>query len=281
VILTAVGGLGLFLIGLMPGQSQPKAEFVGTEVCLGCHAEGYAKGWLKMPHGRFLMDAKRTLEGKGCEECHGPGSLHVADPPRFILNPKKISAKESNAICLKCHGNKIKKHEWQTSAHALAKVYCSQCHQMHQQTNNMTLLAKSKTELCLDCHREIRAQLSQNSHHPIREGKVECSDCHNMHSGAHDGMLVKEEKKLCTSCHGDVRGPFVYEHDPTVNGYSQPCTSCHRPHGSPNMRLLKFTGRGLCLQCHTEKAVGHFPGTCWTCHTRIHGSNTHPYFLFE
>ncbi len=277
-----LGGLGLLMAGLASGQPKEKVDFVGAEVCLGCHGEGYAKGWLKQPHGRFLMDPKRTFAGKGCEECHGPGSHHVEDPPGHILNPTKASAKEDNAACLKCHEKRIKKHDWQTSGHTAAKLRCSQCHKVHSSAQNTRLLAKDQTELCYDCHKQVKGQLVQNSHHPVREGKVACADCHDIHSGKHDGMLRREEKALCTTCHADVKGPFVYEHDPIVNGYTEPCTTCHRPHGSPNTRLLKFSGRGLCLSCHTSYAVSHFPGqTCWTCHSRVHGSNTDPNFLFE
>lgn len=250
-----------------------KAEFIGAEACLACHGAGYAKGWLQQPHGRFLMDPHRTKDGKGCEECHGPGSLHAANPPGDILSPNKLSARRSNAVCLQCHKSQIPQHDWQIGPHAMANVRCSDCHKVHQTANDVEMLAKPKNQLCFDCHKNIQTQLHQNSHHPVLEGKVDCSDCHNVHSGAHDGMLVSDEKTTCTRCHADVQGPFVFEHDVTVNGYSQPCTVCHQPHGSPNVRLYRFAGNGLCLQCHTSQAVNHFPGNCVSCHTHVHGSN--------
>ena len=261
---------------LPPGLPKPakKAEYVGAEMCLSCHNYGQAKGWLQQPHGRFLMDPKRHFDGKGCEECHGPGSLHVADPPNAIMAIGKLGPRQANAICLKCHNSEISRHDWQVSSHALSKMRCSDCHKVHEPINNMLMLPKPKNELCFDCHKNIQNQFHQNSHHPVLEGKMDCVDCHNVHSGANDNMLQSDEKTTCTKCHADVHGPFIYEHDVTVNAYAQPCTSCHQPHGSPNLKLFKISGRGLCLQCHTAEAVNHFPGDCANCHSRIHGSNT-------
>lgn len=286
---------GLFMAGLSPGRTQKKedpepasaeaqvvnhmpekAEFTGSDACFSCHEGAHGSGWLKLPHGKFLTGSNREFAGKGCEDCHGPGSVHAEDPPGHILNPTNMTAKAANDLCLACHKDKIRSHDWQTGAHAVAKVKCFQCHTQHDEKADTLGLKKSESEMCMDCHRQIAVQFRQNSHHPVREGKVECTDCHNVHSGRHEGMLIADEKTTCTRCHGDVAGPFVYEHDPLVNGISEPCTECHRSHGSPNTRLLKFAGRGTCLQCHTDKSSGHFPGTCWNCHTKVHGSNSDP-----
>ncbi|HET6385197.1 MAG TPA: cytochrome c3 family protein [Armatimonadota bacterium] len=254
-----------------------KAEFIGTDACLSCHVD--YKQWLTQPHGRFLMEPSRTVPGQGCEECHGPGSLHAQNPPKFIFNPDKAKARVSNNLCLKCHNTQIDQHDWQIGAHALANIRCTDCHKVHMNADNLEMLPKPKNQLCFQCHRTIENQLHQNSHHPVLEGKIDCSDCHNIHSGRFDNMLVADEKTTCTRCHADVRGPFVFEHDVTVNGYSKPCTSCHLPHGSPNLRLEKAAGRGECLQCHTTLVINHFPGNCITCHTRLHGSDADPDFL--
>jgi DmsE family decaheme c-type cytochrome len=309
-VIASLATVGLFVMGLAPTKSEDtntpnntidvvkssetvpnkesvktsppteKAEYVGTDTCLACHEDRLGEGWLKLPHGRFLMDPSRKSEVKGCEECHGPGSLHVEDAPEHILNPDKVNARQSSEVCLKCHANKIRKHDWQVSIHSLAKVRCSNCHKVHAKVDNPLMLVKSKHEVCYECHKTVRGQFLQNSHHPLKEGKMDCSDCHNVHGGTDEGLLKKDEKKTCTdTCHRDKRGPFIHEHDPTVNGYTQPCTSCHRPHGSPNVQLLKFNGRGLCLQCHATKATKHFPGRCWNCHTHTHGSNVDPKFL--
>ena len=258
---------------------EEKADYVGAETCLECHSTGYAQGWLQTPHGRFLLDPKRKVPVKGCEECHGPGSLHIMDPPAHIIALKKAPPRQSNDICLKCHTSEVGRHDWKLGAHAMANMRCADCHKVHQQAQNTFMLLKPKNELCFSCHKDIFNQLHLNSHHPVLEGKVDCTDRHNIHSGANDHMLVSDEKTTCTRCHADIAGPFVYEHDVTVNGYAQACTSCHRPHGSPNVKLFKVAGNGLCLRCHAAQVINHFPGDCVTCHTRVHGSNTDEHLL--
>ena len=55
---------------------------------------------------------------------------------------------------------------------------------------------------CIECHRDVRAEITKPSHHPIIEGKVGCQDCHDPH-----GSLTKASLRgdsivdLCTSCH--------------------------------------------------------------------------------
>ncbi len=126
----------------------PKAEYVGSEKCKDCHQSAY-KIWKESPHPRayntLVKNAKRPnlrqydgecvvchvigfgyktgftgeqktphLRGVGCENCHGPSSLHVQQPnnPQFkaAINPWKVNAPNPkvlanriDATCQKCH----------------------------------------------------------------------------------------------------------------------------------------------------------------------------------
>ncbi|MCW8858814.1 MAG: cytochrome C, partial [Deltaproteobacteria bacterium] len=51
------------------------ADYVGQDTCLGCH-EDMAESFVHNVHGR-LADFEMMGAEKGCESCHGPGSLHV------------------------------------------------------------------------------------------------------------------------------------------------------------------------------------------------------------
>jgi hypothetical protein len=108
--------------------------YVGSDKCKRCHDDAYDK-WKKTPHShayKTLVDAKRPslrqydpecvvchtvgfgyqggfadekktphLRDVGCESCHGPASLHVANPAnegwQRRLNPWKAPAKETAA----------------------------------------------------------------------------------------------------------------------------------------------------------------------------------------
>jgi len=69
--------------------------------CISCHTTGfgYATGW---------VSAEKTplLKGNQCENCHGPGSQHAANPDNLdFRKPMKLTAEwaETTAFCTKCH----------------------------------------------------------------------------------------------------------------------------------------------------------------------------------
>jgi hypothetical protein len=129
----------------------PKATYVGSEKCKECHPDAY-KVWKNTPHSHAydtLVKAKRPslrqfdgecvrchvtgfgyqggftdevktplLKDNGCENCHGPGSLHVQgnrSPKMFaLMNPCKTVDGETplekakrirllDESCMKCH----------------------------------------------------------------------------------------------------------------------------------------------------------------------------------
>jgi hypothetical protein len=81
--------------------------------CIVCHTVGY-----RYQSGFVDAAAKIKLTDVGCESCHGPGSLHAANPGsralRALMNPWKVPAGETPAaktarqgriqnMCLSCH----------------------------------------------------------------------------------------------------------------------------------------------------------------------------------
>ncbi|VTS01220.1 multiheme c-type cytochrome [Tuwongella immobilis] len=112
--------------------SNPGARFVGSQACQSCHVNEYAI-WADSKHakayealstiatkpanrnfdgeciichtvgfafeGGFVdMTTTPQLKGVGCENCHGPGSLHVAEPRNqafyAALSPWKVNPKD-------------------------------------------------------------------------------------------------------------------------------------------------------------------------------------------
>ncbi|PLX81537.1 MAG: cytochrome C [Desulfuromonas sp.] len=216
------------------------ATYVGAETCAGCHDE-LAAGQAEAIHGR-LADFELMEAEKGCESCHGPGSLHVDDPDYGkILKFGELTGDEVAAICSKCHtdGSLM---DWTHGEHAFADVTCSDCHTVHGAGVGASL-KKTDPELCYDCHQEQQAKANFPSHHPVKEGKMNCSSCHNPH-----GELQTDEqaRDLCLTCHARYQGPFVFEHAPVEEG----CNTCHDPHGTVANNLLQQNEPFLCLQCH-------------------------------
>ncbi|HYM74435.1 MAG TPA: DmsE family decaheme c-type cytochrome [Candidatus Dormibacteraeota bacterium] len=273
----------------------PGATPMGADTCTTCHAD-IAKDFRHAYHAQ---------QGVECEQCHGPGSLHVQGGGDIskIISFRKRSANDANGVCLSCHARDAAIRNWTTGRHASNRLRCTDCHQTHNYgekktaegaafVNIMTpgrtdavenLVPEAKVKIqprwqandaCLRCHQTERAQMSLPYHHPLREGKMSCADCHDPHGGpAGNNLRVANTNQLCLSCHSQYRGPFAYQHPPVTEN----CMTCHTAHGSPNTNLLSVSEPALCLQCH----AGHHNGAglpisdrCTNCHGSIHGTDT-------
>ncbi len=62
--------------------------------CVACHVVGF-----QQPGGVCRVDHVATREGVGCENCHGPGSLHAARPN---TQPMPRNA-PTGGVCVGCH----------------------------------------------------------------------------------------------------------------------------------------------------------------------------------
>jgi DmsE family decaheme c-type cytochrome len=279
---------------------QAPATYVGTEVCKACHPTQFEKFSKTLMGKIFLFNARNETERQACENCHGPGSNHVAagggkGVGGLITFGKDspVPVKVQNETCLKCHQRGVQTY-WEASPHASRGIACVNCHTIMEKTSDRYQLAKvgehtpfftkrAQTEVCGQCHLQRNAQLMRSSHMPLREGKMTCTDCHNPHGTPNPSQLKwASVNETCYQCHTERRGPFLWEHPPAFEN----CANCHEPHGSVNDRLLKVTDPRLCTQCHLA-STGHpvtprprtsvffFNRSCTNCHSQIHGSN-HP-----
>jgi predicted CXXCH cytochrome family protein len=227
-----------------------------SETCLACHAG-------REEHNNYRR-GEHWRNDVGCTDCH---SAHAPDPA-----PPK----------------------------AESHTFISENTRQKPDSSVLHMLKGNETQMCFRCHAEQKAQFNMPFHHKVQEGLIKCSDCHNPHGG----FELKQTRlanfsasdAACVKCHNDKAGPFTYEHGPvSVEG----CSSCHTPHGSSNPKLLRRNNVfQLCIECHTNAhaIVGGddagAPNTpsfhnltqtrfqnCTTCHVKIHGSNSHPFFF--
>jgi len=266
-----------------------EATFVGSQVCMGCHAS-HAAAFNLTVMGRLFRNPRNAQEKGGCETCHGAGSLHVkAGGGRgvggiisFRKDDTSRSVADNNAICMSCHDKGDRLH-WQGSTHESREVACTNCHTvMRNVSPRAQLKTVNEIDTCIQCHKNKRAEIWRSGHMPLREGKMTCSSCHNPH-GTFSESLLKEASinDTCYKCHAEKRGPFLFEHAPV----RESCVNCHDPHGSTNDFMLKISRPRLCQQCHGT-LVGHpanprnpvsvyaINRECQNCHSQIHGSNS-------
>ena len=260
----------------------PDATYVGSEQCAVCHEDVF-EYFRKTVHFK-IRDFEVAGQQRGCESCHGPGSLHVIERGKVekILSFSKLTPAQSSAICLKCH-TQGPLMQWNSNLHALSDVGCNDCHKSHKIATKK-MMYKGDPDLCYDCHQQMRAKAEFPSHHPIREGKMKCTECHNTHGAEPNGLKARIVNDLCYDCHTDKQGPFIYEHPPV----EESCSICHDAHGTIANNLLKQSEPFLCLRCHQghrgnpiqsiSGRLGHptmltLITSCTQCHGQIHGSD--------
>ena len=297
----AAAAVGIGLLGSPRLEAQvDEADLAQTvRLCNACHVEQAAHAG---PHS-VLDDSAwqaRTGQALACLNCHGDASEHIATAGgrNGIFAFREESALEQTARCQGCHRDTHPAYD--RSAHALAGLTCSSCHEQHGQGAATALLREARTPLdldavgvetriCFDCHGAQFAEFAFNERHRLREGILECTSCHDPHASATRSLLGGFKQQQCLDCHIDKGGPFVFEHAASrVEG----CTACHGPHGSPNRHMLGHQRVGeLCFTCHAAVPQFHsgfspagpprfgLDTQCTNCHTTIHGSNFDPFFL--
>jgi predicted CXXCH cytochrome family protein len=162
--------------GRQPGL--PKTN--GVDICLGCHADqAELLNKKKVHHQAVVKD--------GCGTCHDP---HGND------NAKLLRVKDTNALCLECHGP-------DTQA-------------QRDDAQHLILLYGGEVKLSEPYHVKVLPLRADMGHpvefHPVSgpvskekgAAQINCLTCHEPHAGAETGMLVKDQKNnmaFCSTCH--------------------------------------------------------------------------------
>lgn len=152
--------------------------------CGACHTTGYS-AWAPDAHQDDLPGIVGTWAEPGvqCERCHGPASLHVANPTK--VHPEINRDAE---LCGECHlrgaseevdasGGFIRHHEQYEelfqSKHLV--VECVDCHDPHAGVIQLRRAGEPTTRTqCENCHFE-QAKYQDSQVHPAM---ANCIDCH-------------------------------------------------------------------------------------------------------
>ena len=265
-------------------QAAAQSGYVGESTCVTCHDQSY-----KGTKHALAFNERTPAASHGCESCHGPGQKHAASgDPDLIQRFSKMTADAVSATCMNCHNRAASHALWDGSQHDQRNISCVTCHSVHASKGPSQLKARTVTEQCATCHRNVTNKQHRFNHMPVREGALTCASCHNVH-GSTNVKLLRAGTTIdesCTSCHADKRGPYLWEHAPV----SESCITCHDPHGSNNDRMLVSKQPFLCQRCHvtsrhpptvydgfvlnnTQNANKIFGRGCTNCHQMVHGSN--------
>ena len=245
---------------------------MGPESCKTCHNNaGAAKK--ATSHGGHVVAASFTVKphaggtydewhntthaakGVSCENCHGPGSKHVASPAATnILTFPNLT---SPVVCGQCHGPLA--DQWATSAHAtlipdpvqetadnpaaFQGARCVACH---------SGLARTSMEEGTDLSTIPTTDLANIANQTIKNVPhvASCSTCHDPHAKTGNLSAVGEEKQirhplssLDTSAiaPGTTPGSFT--------AFNHQCAECHNGRGAD--------GRDAKLQSSTARPNMH------------------------
>ena len=152
--------------------------------CGPCHTTGYA-AWPEDAHQDDLPGLIGTWAepGVNCEECHGPGSLHVGNPSGVALDKDRDAE-----LCGDCHyrgapeaidasGGFIKHHEQYEELFQSKHITidCVVCHDPHAGVIQLRQAGEQTTRTqCENCH-FTEAKYQNSDVHPA---VAECIDCH-------------------------------------------------------------------------------------------------------
>ena len=241
--------------GMSPGYDLPNHSSFEREIgetCLFCHA-----GQIK-PEGKSLHRVQVIEAAIGCEQCHGPGELHVArhnqiakgTPPNTdsnlddtIVNPVRLTRELSEAVCQQCH-----------------------------MRGAASVLVRGKSPS------DFRPGLSPSEfvqHYELDVPSTQMSVVGHVEQ-MHQSKCYQATKTFsCLTCH-DPHGEAA---EASAEHYIRVCTSCHQPEAcrvSPERRQ-KESPENDCVACHMPQTPTDIPHLAFTHHrVGIHDSAMKP-----
>ena len=218
--------------GLSPGYEGQDPGFNRPILagCITCHS-GLAKTSVPA-NGRFQTPPFEEL-AIGCENCHGPGQIHVAERSHgkplkegmddTIVNPAKLPARRAENICIRCHqgGDTVvlqpgkdysdfRPGSWLAETLAIFKVPAKP-----GDYNGSEILNHYSAMTLSKCFAGSKGALS-------------CLTCHNPHSTPRPDLVSVWYRDKCLQCHSNssCRLPLAarQQSSPPDN-----CAGCHMP----------------------------------------------------
>jgi predicted CXXCH cytochrome family protein len=233
--------------------------------CDGCHSVNYN------------IETKQVSEWNvGCEQCHGAGSDHVANPKLHnILNPARQDYVHASDTCIQCHSqgqplsNPIqgKYYDWPVGYHAGLKL------SDYWKLEDHKLGETSFTHFADGTAHKNRMQGNDFVQSLMYTRGVTCFSCHDPHGSDNDAMLRKPADQVCGTCHSlnSQNGPHAasleeHTHHKAGSPGSQ-CVACHMPKIEPELPGGPFiSSHTFHFVTPTQTAAMNIPNACNACH---------------
>lgn len=203
----------------------------GRQVCGDCHAEIYEL------HKKDIHFAVQ------CEDCHGPGNLHVkyhqTTDHSISENQARMPKEYTLEGCLFCH------RKLAARPRSFAQIDPVEHYEFLHVTDSETP--------CIECHSPheplfLLKEVDQARLHPVI---FECEDCHDTppqkdHTEVPDHPVVF----VCRDCHPAIVEDFMQHEHSFLR-----CTTCHLFYQTSDTagRLFNNGNWRFCLLCHEDK----------------------------
>ncbi|MGH9630386.1 MAG: cytochrome c3 family protein, partial [Bryobacteraceae bacterium] len=232
--------------------------------CASCHSGRPSA----VPEGTGLYRDPPFAElAIGCESCHGPGELHIAEqgkPPRSkspasIVNPARLPARLAEDICMRCHqagDTRIlqpgKRHsDFRPGTPLSQTLAIFKLAPDPQQQSQPDLLEHHSAMSLSECYR-------------ASSGKLSCLTCHNPHDAPKPETVAEYYRAKCLTCHTG-QSCTVPQERRAQQTPANDCAGCHMPkrpveeiaHSAlTNHRIVRLPGQPL-----PERAFDHPDGS--------------------
>ena len=198
--------------------------------CIGCHA-GRPRP-VPATNGRYEDQAFSQL-AIGCENCHGPGSEHIAlmkegkRIPRSghlaIVNPASLTPALANDICMSCH------QMGDLRVFKEGKSYSDFRPGKPLNETLAILLVPPKRESPPDVdHLEHYYSMTLSKCYRASEGRLTCINCHDPHIEPSREEAPAYFAKKCMTCHNEKSCTAPMEVRQKQNPPDN-CVECHMP----------------------------------------------------
>src|SRR5262245_731032 len=210
--------------GLYRGFTRPAGD-----LCISCHS-GVPRP-IPGAINQFKTPAFQILS-IGCERCHGPGALHVAqrraaeplagptDPS--IVNPRDLSARLRDDVCYQCH----------LSGEARVRRPAKTINEFRPGT----LLDDNVAIFLVPASLKVGGFQALGQPEQIKMSRcrqpdgasLDCITCHDPHLQQSGAGAVKYFDAKCIKCHASGTGRFALAHGPDRPPIAG-CLTCHMP----------------------------------------------------